>query len=403
MSAAAPALAGCAKARQRELSERAMETFRLFDTNKDGCIDRGELRMVLQELDECWTYRRCEHLFKALDFNGDDRIQFEEFVRWCFATTGEEQLDFRYTMGLDDLSLPFVVVTVRGADGEIVLGPEEIDGALSVGGLRRRVSKETEVPVGCICSGECIMRDSMELGVYADREHKSLDLTAVDDAFTMLHPECLSELRALGAISDELGQQSMRLGRGGPLRRAENGELGRGEEQSELLLQSDGTLLAKSFSYWGLAKASQTFRTWNYEIAEGYFSILDPDTCFVELYWRRWAKRKATDRDTGGPPSADVLGDWEELEVDEVSQPNHLTPSTAGRINVRRMALDSLEGYSSRDYIGNPQADPLAGVPMPGIDRVVLSNLGLSQDHESYWTHGKKRTGPVGSDGVAVW
>ncbi len=26
-------------------------------------------------------------------------------------------------------------------------------------------------------------------------------------------------------------------------------------------------------------------------MAEGTFSVMDPETCYVELYWRRWAER----------------------------------------------------------------------------------------------------------------
>jgi len=56
------------------------ETFNMFDENKDGTVDRGELRKALATLNhEVPTDKELDDMFKLVDLNGDGRITFDEF------------------------------------------------------------------------------------------------------------------------------------------------------------------------------------------------------------------------------------------------------------------------------------------------------------------------------------
>jgi len=307
-------------------------------------------------------------------------------------------------------------VTVVTESGDIAYGPEEIMGSLTVGHLRRRVTSASDLPTGCLTCDGFILRDSMEVGVYASSA--SLRLVQVSDAFSMLAAACaeeLSQLRAL-PVTPFLGHRCIRIGRGDTRRHSCEGEVGRGESHSEFLLLPDGRILAKAYSYWALAKAPSSTRAWKYEIAEGTFSILDPECCLIELQWRRWAERLAGDENVDGPPSADILQDWEEKEVEEANQPHHLVPcgtllmdpaglyGGVGQLNILLLAQQVLEGYTRTAHI-DPRHDPLAGLPMPGVDKDVLSNLGMDESEvtEQYFHHGQKPAGPRDHSGNYMW
>merc|ERR1712048_1489936 len=58
---------------------------RHFDLNGDGYIERKELKAVLKGQDpEKWTEKELGRLFRYLDVNEDDRIDYDEFVEWVF-------------------------------------------------------------------------------------------------------------------------------------------------------------------------------------------------------------------------------------------------------------------------------------------------------------------------------
>jgi len=65
--------------------DSVLEQFRRFDKNGDGIITKAELRRVMQELDaKVWTEKHLSQLVRAVDKNGDGKIQFEEFVSWLY-------------------------------------------------------------------------------------------------------------------------------------------------------------------------------------------------------------------------------------------------------------------------------------------------------------------------------
>eukprot|EP00747_Dinoflagellata_sp_TGD_P029771 gnl/TRDRNA2_/TRDRNA2_134161_c0_seq1.p1 gnl/TRDRNA2_/TRDRNA2_134161_c0~~gnl/TRDRNA2_/TRDRNA2_134161_c0_seq1.p1 ORF type:complete len:547 (-),score=156.39 gnl/TRDRNA2_/TRDRNA2_134161_c0_seq1:180-1820(-) len=64
-------------------SEKTVQAFRRFDTNKDGVITKDELAAVLKNLDpKSWDDKKINTLLSAADTNKDGKIQYEEFVKW---------------------------------------------------------------------------------------------------------------------------------------------------------------------------------------------------------------------------------------------------------------------------------------------------------------------------------
>merc|ERR1712194_633924 len=65
-------------------AEDMPEPFYMYDGNKDGVLERGEFRDMLDAMKLDLGTSRFEELFKAFDDNGDRRIDDEEFVRFVW-------------------------------------------------------------------------------------------------------------------------------------------------------------------------------------------------------------------------------------------------------------------------------------------------------------------------------
>ncbi|GFR60289.1 calmodulin [Elysia marginata] len=57
-----------------------LETFRIFDKNRDGYIGASDLRFVLSRLGREITEEEADHMINEVDLDGDGRISFKEFV-----------------------------------------------------------------------------------------------------------------------------------------------------------------------------------------------------------------------------------------------------------------------------------------------------------------------------------
>jgi len=58
------------------------EIFDHYDTDKNGVIDRNELRALLGALDPEFSERDVKQAIEALDDNANGVIDWEEFVEW---------------------------------------------------------------------------------------------------------------------------------------------------------------------------------------------------------------------------------------------------------------------------------------------------------------------------------
>ncbi|PQP93121.1 putative calcium-binding protein CML45 [Prunus yedoensis var. nudiflora] len=62
--------------------EEVKEAFHVFDENKDGFIDAGEINKVLCALGFVGASEvECKRMIRAFDRNGDGQIDFNEFVQ----------------------------------------------------------------------------------------------------------------------------------------------------------------------------------------------------------------------------------------------------------------------------------------------------------------------------------
>ncbi|KAF2812122.1 EF-hand [Mytilinidion resinicola] len=62
------------------LEARAKRRFSLFDVDKSGEIDLGELRACIQSMDDLVTGAEVEEMLKACDVDGNGQVSLEEFV-----------------------------------------------------------------------------------------------------------------------------------------------------------------------------------------------------------------------------------------------------------------------------------------------------------------------------------
>jgi len=77
-----------------EAYERSVETFKRFDTNGDGVIDKQELKKVFTLMDpDRWNDERVSRLIDAADTTGDGLINYAEFVGWLMGKDKEWEAD----------------------------------------------------------------------------------------------------------------------------------------------------------------------------------------------------------------------------------------------------------------------------------------------------------------------
>jgi len=67
---------------RRSETERMKETFRAWDRDGSGSIEKEEVRRVLKALDPDFAERDLDELMRTIDKNGDGIIDFEEFCEW---------------------------------------------------------------------------------------------------------------------------------------------------------------------------------------------------------------------------------------------------------------------------------------------------------------------------------
>lgn len=58
------------------------EIFLHYDDNGNGVIDRGEFRALLEALDAQLSDAEVDAGLRAVDENGNGKIEFDEFIEW---------------------------------------------------------------------------------------------------------------------------------------------------------------------------------------------------------------------------------------------------------------------------------------------------------------------------------
>ncbi|KAJ9682352.1 hypothetical protein PVL29_018299 [Vitis rotundifolia] len=73
------------KMKESEAEEELKEAFKVFDKDQDGYISANELRNVMFNLGEALTDEEAEQMIREADFDGDGKVNYEEFVRMMLA------------------------------------------------------------------------------------------------------------------------------------------------------------------------------------------------------------------------------------------------------------------------------------------------------------------------------
>lgn len=76
--------------KHKSLEAQARESFRIFDRDGNGTIDRKELKHAMKMLGEDLTDDEVEQMMKEADENGDGKINFDEFLRLWIILNGAE-------------------------------------------------------------------------------------------------------------------------------------------------------------------------------------------------------------------------------------------------------------------------------------------------------------------------
>eukprot|EP01121_Diplochlamys_sp_Union-15-3_P016205 TRINITY_DN5474_c0_g2_i1.p1 TRINITY_DN5474_c0_g2~~TRINITY_DN5474_c0_g2_i1.p1 ORF type:complete len:210 (-),score=39.29 TRINITY_DN5474_c0_g2_i1:569-1198(-) len=93
---------------QQDQLKEFKEYFDLCDEDHDGIITKAEFqKMFIEKLGLKTTQNDFEVLFDSLDYNGDGKLQFEEFIsgmRWLNKVYLQQKKNFLFTFEMCDLS-----------------------------------------------------------------------------------------------------------------------------------------------------------------------------------------------------------------------------------------------------------------------------------------------------------
>jgi Ca2+-binding EF-hand superfamily protein len=70
-----------------------LEKFREFDTDQTGYIDGTELAALVKSVGVTLEGHQLQRAFAQMDKEGDNRIQFEEFLAWYRTTNAGEEAE----------------------------------------------------------------------------------------------------------------------------------------------------------------------------------------------------------------------------------------------------------------------------------------------------------------------
>ena len=73
------------KMSENEPEEELVEVFKIFDKNNDEKIDAEDLKIIFQELGEVVSDEDCRRMIEEHDIDGDNELDFDEFVNLMMA------------------------------------------------------------------------------------------------------------------------------------------------------------------------------------------------------------------------------------------------------------------------------------------------------------------------------
>jgi hypothetical protein len=95
--------------RAESLKKRITLLFQKMDRNRDGTIDKSELKRVMVACNkEAWTDQNLEKLFRSIDGNADGALQYGEFITWLFTPKKGSEKQAAEDVAQIDLSVPRV-------------------------------------------------------------------------------------------------------------------------------------------------------------------------------------------------------------------------------------------------------------------------------------------------------
>ena len=71
--------------KESEPEEELVEVFKIFDKDDNGTVDWYDLKEIFKELGEIVTDEDLKEMIEEHDHNGDQALNFEEFVRMMMA------------------------------------------------------------------------------------------------------------------------------------------------------------------------------------------------------------------------------------------------------------------------------------------------------------------------------
>jgi len=66
-------------------ASKVLQSFQKADADGSGWIDADELASLLKDLNPQITRAQAQHMFKAADIDGDQKVNFGEFIEWIFS------------------------------------------------------------------------------------------------------------------------------------------------------------------------------------------------------------------------------------------------------------------------------------------------------------------------------
>ncbi|KAJ4962697.1 hypothetical protein NE237_022636 [Protea cynaroides] len=100
--------------RDRSRKDELREVFGYFDTDGDGKISAHELRSYFASVGEYMSYEEAQGVIKDLDGDGDNMIEFEDFMKLMEREGGQHDDDLRRAFEMFEMEKGSGCITPKG-------------------------------------------------------------------------------------------------------------------------------------------------------------------------------------------------------------------------------------------------------------------------------------------------